>query len=244
LKLINAFVVAALVLFAAGMAHADDLGGGDSRIVIGTQPGGSPPCSSFQASADSSGVISNGLGGPEDCENTGPGSATITTLTFAVAASSVEGGALSCSSFLSTNLNWGLSTSLIDNGTVDQCTLTAPATPQNGAQLLAYLATPGGAEAYIYAALSDVPPSLFNPLGNDGDCDADDLMFGIPVGCDVTFGNYGATGTQVFAADAQFDISPTGVSGLAPLPEPSTLLLMLLGLASLPLMRRRLVRQQ
>jgi hypothetical protein len=242
LKLMKALLVAALVLFAAGMVRADDLGGGDSRIVIGTQPGGSPSCSSFQESADSSGVISNGSGGPEDCIN--DGSAPITTLTFAVQASSVLGGALTCSSFLSTDLNWALSTSLIDDGTVDQCTLTAPATPQNAKQLLAYFATPGGAEAYIYAALSNTPPSLFNPLANDGDCDPGDMLFGIPVGCDVTFGNPGATGTQAFVADATFDVSPTGISGLAVFPEPNTLLLTLVGLAFLPFVRRRVAQRQ
>jgi hypothetical protein len=243
LKLINALVVAALVLFTAGLVHADDISGGDSRIVIGTQPGGSPSCSSFQASADPSGVISNGSGGPEDCINdTG---SPITTLTFAVQASSVLGGALTCSSVLSTNLNWSLSTTLIDNGAVDECTLTAPTTPTTPAELAAYLLTPGGAGAYLYAATNDpgVKFEVFNPLGNDGDCDADDLMFGIPAGCDVTFGNPGATGTQAFTAGAQFDVSPTGVAGLVAFPEPSTLVLMLVGLAFLPFVRRRALQQ-
>lgn len=244
MKLINALVVAALVLFTAGLVHADDLGGGDSRIVIGTQPGGSPSCTSFQATADPTGVISNGSGGPEDCINdTG---SPITTLTFAVQASSVLGGALTCSSVLSTDLNWSLTTTLIDNGTVDECTLTAPATPTSPAGLAAYLLTPGGAGAYLYAATHDPgagPFEVFNPLGNDGDCDADDLMFGIPAGCDVTFGNSGATGTQAFVADATFDISPTGVAGLVAFPEPSTLVLMLVGLAFLPFIRRRALQQ-
>lgn len=133
MKLINALVVAALVLFTAGLVHADDISGGDSRIVIGTQPGGSPSCSSFQETADPSGIISNGVGGPEDCIN--DGSTPITTLTFAVPASNVLGGALTCSSFLSSDLNWSLSTSLIDNDTVDQCTLTAPTTPTDVQEL-------------------------------------------------------------------------------------------------------------
>lgn len=241
MKLINVIVVGALLLFAAAQAHADDISGGDSRIVIGTQPGGSPSCTSFQATADGTGAISG------DCIN--DGSAPITTLTFAAPVSGVLGGSLTCDSILS-NLNWSLSQSTIDNGTVDECTFTAPTEPTNLRQLGEYLATQGGFDAYLYAATHDpgVKFDLFNPLGNDGDCDADDLMFGIPVGCDVTFGTPSSITdpTELFVEDTQFDISPTGVGGLAPFttPEPGTLAMLLLGLAPLGFLHRRRAAQR
>jgi PEP-CTERM motif len=241
LKLVNALVVAALVLFTAGVVHADDLGG-DSRIVI--VPGDPPPlpsCGSIQVAADSGGAIS------ADCTVTG--SAPATSITFAVPAADTLGG-LSCDSVLSDDLNWAAATSTATIGgvAVDECTFTAPTKPTTLGGLLAYLATPGGSAAYLYAATNDPGAggfSTFNPLGNDGDCDADDFMFGIPVGCDLGFNTPGVitNPTQLFVPDALADLSTTGTSGLVAFPEPGTLALMLLGLGSLVFMRRRAVQR-
>jgi len=225
LKLMNALLVTALVLFTAGVVHADDISGGDSRIVIGTGPGGSPDCSEFQGSAVD-GIIS------DDCIVTGTDA---TSVTFAVPTADVLGGALSCSSSL-TNIGWttpGSFTATIDGTSVDACTFTAPTTVS--LWTWAYLAISGDGIPLWYVGSS----SAFN----DGDCDLDDDTLGIPVGCDITFSNSGATGTQLFTADAVFDGSPDGVGGLAPFPEPSTLALMLLGLAPCAFLRRRVAQR-
>jgi hypothetical protein len=246
LKLINALVVAALVLFAAGLVHADDIGG-DSRIVIGGAGPGSPSCTGFQAAADVDGVLS------ADC--TVAPETLATSVTFAAPASEVLGGALSCTSEL-TAINWTATTATIDGGTVDTCTFTAPADPHGE---LAYLATPEGFAALLYADSHDPGPgpSHFDPGFNDGDCDLDDFLVGIPgaglggnpsnEGCDITFSSpAGASiaNTQALTSGATYDVSPAGVGGLVPFPEPGTLALLMLGLVSLPFLRRRAAQQR
>jgi hypothetical protein len=240
LKLINALVVAALVLFTAGVVHADDISGGDSRIVI--VPGDPPPdpsCSSFQAMAGSDGTIA------ADCTVTGE---TVTSLTFAVPAADVLGGGLTCDSVLSDDLNWSAasSTGSVGGVTADECTFTAPPEPETTRGLIGYFLTPGGFDAYTYAAFHD-RTLFFDPAADDGRCDDGDFLFGIPVGCDVGLNTpEGASidNTEAFVAGTLVDLSTTGPAGLVPFPEPGTLILTLLGLASLPFLRRRSIQVQ
>jgi hypothetical protein len=101
---------------------------------------------------------------------------------------------------------------------------------------------------YAYLLLSGDP--YFGPStsdANDGDCDLDDDLLGIPVGCDVTFSTpQGATTAngQLFTDSAVFGFSPTGPDGVTPFPEPGTLVLLLMGLVPLAFLRRRAVQQR
>jgi hypothetical protein len=235
LKLINALVVAALVLFAAGVVHADDISGGDSRIVI--VPGDPPPapsCGGIQAIAGADGTIPD-----TDCQVTG---SSVTSITFAVPTSEVLGGALSCSLNVGgvplSLIGWGTSSSVITVAGVsaDECTFTAPTTLSIGAW--AVVAATGDAIPLGYIGSS-------KPY-NDGDCDLDDFTLGIPVGCDIGISTpSGATigNTQAFAADATVDLSGSGVTGLAVFPEPGTWVMLLLGLAPLAFLRRRALQR-
>jgi hypothetical protein len=236
LKLMNALLVTALVLFTMGVAHADDFSGGDSRIVIGGGGPGSPSCTGYQELANSDGTLS------ADC--TVDPNTVATSITFAVPSNEVLGGALTCNSVL-TSINWTATSSTV--GGVDECTFTAPSDP-NG-ELRYLLFNPAGRAAYFYAITHD--PGGFNLDFNDGDCDLDDFLVGIPggneggngsVGCDITFSTIaGATidNTEALTSDAIYDVSPTGPGGLVPFPEPGTLALLLIGLAPLGFLRRR-----
>jgi hypothetical protein len=238
----NAFLVAALVLFAAGAARADDVGG-DSKIMTG---GGDPPpaplCNEFEGTASAGGTVSGVCTVAPDT--------IATSITFATPVADLLGSppALTCTSDLTT-IGWTESSSLIDAGTVDECTFTAPSAPPWGG-LLAYLATPAGAWAYLSAVSQDGDPFPYS-----GQCDLTDFLLGIPgayedgngsQGCDITFATpAGASigNTEAFAADSEFAISPTGVGGLAALPEPGTLAMLLLGLVPLAFLRRRAVER-
>lgn len=228
MKLINALVVAALILFAANAVRADDTtDDGDSRVVIATTPPGSPPCTGFQGLTNSNGTIS------ADCTVEG---STSTTFTFYVptadllAAPGSATPSLSCQSDLQ-KIGWtATSGSTVLGGVpVSTCTYTAP-TSISGA-------------TYLYLLLSGDP--YFGPPTkdySDGDCDLDDDLLGIPAGCDVTFSSPKGASTsngEVFAADAYFGFSPTGASGEIPFPEPGSLALLLVGLLPLAFLRRR-----
>jgi hypothetical protein len=73
---------------------------------------------------------------------------------------------------------------------------------------------------------------------NDGDCDLDDDVFGVPIGCDITISTT-TTGGKPFVPDALYDTS-TNNNPLAALPEPNVALLLVAGLSSLAIFRRRL----
>ena len=248
LKLMNALLVTALVLFTVGVVRADDIGGGDSQVVLGGGPHGSPSCTGFQATADGSGLIEDPDGGPAGCAV--DNGEFVTSITFAVPNADTLDG-LTVTSPLTTTfagtalsfLDWtetGNCTGAEANtapGGIDVCTLTAPALPSGppGTIILADLTALG--------------------IINDGDCNTDDFIFGIPgggvngtplnEGCDITFATVaGATdeNTKAFVSGAVFDVSPTGTGGLVPFPEPGSLALLMLGLLTLPFLRRR-VRQ-
>lgn len=226
MKLINALVIAALVLFAAGSAHADDLSSGaDSRLVTG---GADPPpaesCTGFQAS---------GVAGAINTECTVEGSAA-TSITFAVPTADVV-GPLTCVSSL-TNIGWTTSGSVsltIGGVASDACTFTAPTSVS--LSTFVYLLLSGDPIPPTYAAFTANPPY------NDGDCDLDDFTVGIPVGCDIFFSTSTDQSSQLFETQTpfEFDGSPDGVNGLAPFPEPSSLAMLLLGLVPLAFLRGR-----
>jgi len=235
LKLFRVLGVVGLFFFAAGILHADSLG--DSRIVMGggTDPS-DPSCTAFHSSADSTGAIVSG-----DCTvAAGPAA---TAVVFATPAADVLGGALTCSSNL-TNIGWnpsgapvsGLpgwyqaSTATIGGVAVDECSFTAPSSVSDTTKY------------YLKHTIHDPYKGY-----NDGDCDLDDFVLGIPAGCDITFSTpSGATGEdgneELFAENAVFDVSGTGTGGLLPFPEPGTLALTLLGLVTLPFLRRKVTQ--
>jgi hypothetical protein len=220
-------MVAVLVLFAASAVRADDTTGTDSRIVIGTTPPGSPPCTAFQSLADSGGAIST------DCTVEG---STDTSITFYVPTADLLGGSLSCQSDLSTIAGWGATAgSANDAGTpISTCTFTAPTSVTLGT---------------YWNLLKTGDPYLGSPTTatNDGDCDLDDDVLGVPVGCDITFSTpSGVTPTNdpnnlLFVPNSQFGVSFDGT--VSPLPEPGTLALLLVGLLPLAFLRRRAVQR-
>jgi hypothetical protein len=228
LKLINALVVAALVLFTAGVVHADDTtDSGDSRVVISTTPPGSPPCAGFQGTTNSNGTIT------ADCTVEG---STATTITFYAPTSDLMPApgsstpSLSCQSQL-TDIGWTAvsGTSTLDGQAISTCTFTAP--------------TSISWSTYVYLALTGDPywgPPTIDY--SDGDCDLDDDLLGIPAGCDVVFSSpSGASSSngELFADDAPFGFSPTGPTGEVAFPEPGSLAMLLVGLLPLAFLRRR-----
>jgi PEP-CTERM motif len=125
--------------------------------------------------------------------------------------------------FLS-QFNWSEScgTGSVGAVVVDECTLTAPQQPTGGgAQLLGVLTNAG--------------------VINDGDCDADDFVFGVPIGCDLNLTTAGDRQNQLFVPSAMLDLSTNGgpLDPFSSVPEPSALVLLLGGLGSLPFLQRR-----
>jgi hypothetical protein len=201
-----------VLLFSASIVGADAI---DGHIRMGGGGGGSPSCNSFQGTTDGSGLI-NG-----HCAVTGE---TATTIEFAILDQNSNGG-LSCGAPELSAINWTGSpvTTSVSNGvTVDQCSFTAPTTIAPG--------------AYRFAISQDNG----NPQINDGDCDLDDFLLGIPVGCDVIFNT--SSPKQLFAENSLFDVSANNTPLATLTPEPESLSLLLLGLAGLPFVRRKLAR--
>ncbi len=204
--------VTTAVLFAAGMAFADGI---DTRVHVNGGPAGSPSCGSVQITADSDGGFSS------DCQNTG--SNKITSITFALLGSSTQtssdpAGGLTCKSNLQ-SIGWTASTSA-SNG-VDTCTFTAPdkITDANEDR-----ATKGDGNGKI----------------NDGDCDLDDFLLGIPSGCDVKFTNDLNGNLSPMVPGTKADLSVNGAP-LVPLatPEPGELSLLAIGCLGLFFFRRK-----
>jgi hypothetical protein len=122
---------------------------------------------------------------------------------------------LTCTSNLTT-IGWIETAS---SGAVDFCTFTAPSETT-----LAFIA---------------IAKDSGNGI-NDGDCDLDDFLVGIPHGCDFTAKT--VTGS-FFTPGAPVGLSVNGA--LIPIlaPEPSSALLLLGGLGvGLPFLRRKLAR--
>ncbi len=243
MKLMNALVVAAVICFAAGAVRADTLG--DGRVGIGG--GGIDPtvpiCGSLQGTTDALGGF-----GSECLVGAGQ---LITTIVFAVENSSTitpsaPNGGLTVTSALTSDfsgplsfLNWtesGDCNGQYNTGGVDSCTLSAPTLPTGTAL-----------------------ESLLTSLGviNDGNCDADDFIFGIPGaseggnvagsadpgGCYITYNAPdGTADSPNFAPNQLYDIAANNAP-LQSLPEPGSLALLLVGLASITFLRRRRVTE-
>lgn len=220
MKLLKVLTVVALLAFGVNVARADS--GGDGQPKLGGKGPGSPDCNSFQGSADSSGGIN------ADCTVTGTMASTII---FAAPDAQTSANpnflGLTCLAPQFLAVGWTMTTTQVTmNGVLtDECTLTAPTASTVTAQ--------------------DIANSIkLSPGSDDGtpDCDWDDFVFGIPVGCDITVSTAGDKPNQLFAPNASFDLAP-GQGALVPFPEPETILLLVLGIGGLAIVRRKLPRK-
>jgi hypothetical protein len=219
-KLVRVLMLVALVVSAASIVRADD-----TRVIFEGGGGSSPDCGSALFQVNGAGLLSG------DCHvttATGP----VTTYTFEVADSNTTGGGLTCVSDLVTMDGWsGPSAPIHNPNGTDTCTFTAPTT----VSLQTYLNLLVAGEPYLGG------PTIGN-FFNDGDCDLDDFVLGIPVGCDLIFSNPSTPSKpNLFVADAVVGISSDGNTPPS-LPEPGTLGLLLMGMTTFPFLRRKLAR--
>lgn len=218
MKLIKVISVAALLAFTLTTVRADS--GGDGQPKLGGSGPGSPNCNSFQASTDANGAIN------ADCTVNGN---TATTIIFAAPDAGTNGG-LTCSAQQLVAIGWtqNANTQSTVNGVViDECSFTAPT-----------------ASAVTLQDIGNaILESIFTPTGNSScQCNWDNFIFGIPVGCDITVTTAGDAPNQLFAPNTQFDVASTA-SALIPFPEPGTLWLIVLGMAGLAIMPRKFARK-
>jgi hypothetical protein len=208
--------VAAAVLFASSIVHAD--GVGDPRVNMGGGPGGSPTCGSNLENVGSTGLLA------VDCEVqplSEGGTGTVTKIVFGVLDVDTFSAGITCSSAAGTEqfVGWTITSTNVSGG-VDTCLATAPTT--------------------VSDQTKDILKAMHDPYKgrNDGDCDADDFVLGVPVGCDIKISSL--TGTDKFVDNAPVGIGSNGE--FPALPEPATVSLLLFGLAGLPFVRRKFAR--
>jgi hypothetical protein len=221
----------AMILFAVSTTYAD---GADAHVVMGGGGPGSPTCTQFVGTS-TTGSVSG------DC--TVAPNTLATTIGFAAPDIDTNGG-LSCSDPGLQSIGWTAATStfLGSGGTIDVCSFTAPTVITMADYDAAITADGQHPTQFGFAHLLGI---------NDGDCDLDDFLFGIPganeggngaMGCDITFST---TQGQGFAANTTFGVAPGNTAGdfaVFATPEPESFSLILLGLSCLPFMRRKLVR--
>ncbi|HUO35923.1 MAG TPA: PEP-CTERM sorting domain-containing protein [Candidatus Acidoferrum sp.] len=189
---------------------------GDTLVNVNGRPAGSPSCDPTTATAGSDGSLNY------ECVN--DGTTLITSITFEVLASNTTGGGLTCESEL-TWIGWTGPTTPSQNATgVDTCTFTAPA------------------QGTFWNELG----TALIPLGEGqaNDCDLDDFLLGIPVGCDVSVTTTTMPGQKqsLFVADALVGLAVNGNQLPVLTPEPGTLGLVLMGLVLVAFRRRSALR--
>ena len=219
LKAFKILSVVAVVLFASSIVRAD---GVDARVNVNPGPDPIlPSCGSAQFFADSTGAFNVA------CDTT----VNTPQITFGALDSQTKGG-LSCASNLTSlfptkgplsfmsQFNWTESNGTQAGG-IDTCTFTAPPIPSG-------------------MTATDVL-NFLTQLGiiNDGNCDANDFIFGIPKGCSIVFTTNSTNGTPplLFTPFAAGDVSVNGAP-LLPIPEPSSIGLLAIGFVALLFGRR------
>lgn len=218
MKFVKVLSIAALVVIAGSTVRADD-----TRVNMNGGPGGSPTCGSNLAMVDGLSSSTPGVL-TADCEVRAVGDmggqGEVFAFSFEVADSNTIGGGLTCKSQLSANLGWTLATQTV--GGIDICSLTAPSS--------------------VSSTTKEFLRDLHDPYTghNDHDCDFDDFVLGIPVGCDIKIDNTKG-GFSPFVPGAPVGFASNG-SPLPSLPEPGTFALLLMGLTGLPLLRRKTAR--
>jgi hypothetical protein len=210
--LFRLLAVAVLVLGTVGIVRADD-----TRVNMNGGPGGSPTCGSNTANADNAGLLT------ADCAVS---TANVTTFSFEVLDANTIGGGLTCASNLTATDGWTGTLAAHNLGGIDICTLTAP----SSVSLSTYLNLLLTGDPYLGGPTLDT-------FHNDHDCDLDDFVLGIPVGCDITINNT-VGGNSPFAPGTLVGFAVNGNS-LPSLPEPGTLVLLLAGVSALPFLRRK-----
>jgi len=208
-------IFAAAVLFlASSVVRADGIG--DPRVNMGGGPGGSPTCGSNTGTTGSAGLLS------VDCivvAASAGGTGTVTKFAFEVADINTFSAGITCSS--KNLIGWSF-TSVNVSGGIDTCFAMAPTT--------------------VSATTLAILKAMHDPFTgkNDGDCDADDFVLGIPVGCDIKITSL--TGQDLFKINAPVGFASNGDSLPSLLPEPGTVSLLMLGLTGLPFLRRKVAR--
>ena len=214
LRAFKLIFAAAVLILASSVVRADGIG--DPRVNMGGGPGGSPTCGSNTGTTGSAGLLA------VDCivvAASAGGTGTVTKFAFEVADINTFSAGITCSS--KNLIGWSF-TSLNVSGGIDTCTATAPTT--------------------VSATTIAILKAMHDPFTgkNDGDCDADDFVLGIPVGCDIKITSL--TGQDLFKVNAPVGFASNGDSLPSLLPEPGTVSLLMLGLTGLPFLRRKVAR--
>ena len=218
-KMLKFLAVAAMLMLTVSVARAD--GGGDGQPKLGASGPGSPNCNSFQGTTNPDGSISS------DCTVMGTAATTIFfAMPDSLTSSNPKTLGLTCSAPQLTAIGWTQNPNqqVMINGTlVDECSFSAPTASQVTLQDVA--------NAILLSVLS--------PTGNgDCNCNWNDFVTGIPVGCDITITTNGDKPSQLFAGNAAYDVAPSQ-SLLVPFPEPGTLALLFIGMGAVALYQIR-----
>lgn len=252
------FLLAAIVGFSASVAMAD---GADNGLKLGGG-GGSPPCFlagnfSFQGFTTATGNIDTGeTGSPESCNNNG--TVDIRSWSFDILAANVLNPPINptldglLAPFadipLLSALDWTASctTGTLNGAAVDICTATISGIISTlwsdcPTYLAAALCSAGA--SLSATQMETMFPGLFKAFSNNPCLDPYVyVFFGVIPGCDISvLSDSSITNGGGFGDDKPFDLAPSGATP-SPLPEPSTIYLMLGGLAGLPFLRRKLFR--
>lgn len=203
LKILKVLSLAALLLFAVGIARADTSSGGDTQVHLNGGPGHSSNFTGFsvQVTANSQGLIS------ADFLNTSL-TQYVTSVTISVPNFETIGNGLTCTSDLFANI-----TNSVSNG-IDSCTMTAnPGDNQNMLLDEALDMLSGVDPCSLADEIEDggVPFGCDVQLGND-------IVNGLP---------------SAFVPGATLDLTGDGSAPIPlPTPEPGTFSLLALGLAA------------